>query len=89
LGCTVIFLAGILTLSAVTAVPRSEWVIARGMLLTALGSLYFMTIGLRTQVIVYQTSRNRPQTFDRPASEWITVSFLVFGIGTIFLPHSL
>ena len=77
----------LLIVSAITFVPSALWIGARASLLGAIVALYFFIIALRTHVIIYQLSRDRAQTFDRPAPEWITVSFLLAAVAVVLLPH--
>jgi uncharacterized membrane protein len=74
--------------SAITVLPQVEWIIAKVVFLSLLVALYFFIIGLRTHIIIYQLSRSREQTFDRPAPEWITVAFLLCGVVVALWPHS-
>jgi hypothetical protein len=78
-----------LTASAITVVPRAEGGMSKFLAVTLTIALYFCVIGLRTSVIVHQLSLDRPQTFDRPAPESITVAFLVLAAVAAFWPHSL
>jgi Flp pilus assembly protein TadB len=87
LFCLSVSLVMLLISSAITVVPRLEWVVAKVVFLSLLVSLYFFIIGLRTHVIIWQFSRDREQTFDRPVPEWITVSFLVCGVVVVFWPR--
>ena len=86
--CVIGLLAGLLILEVIDVVPRIEWLINKAVLLTAIATFYFLTIGLRTQVIIYQLSRSHRQIFDRPAPEWISVCFLLCGLVIVFWPHS-
>jgi len=76
-----------LTASAITVVPRLESRMSRFLGLTLVVALYFCVIGLRTSVIVHQLRHDRPQTFDRPAPEWIAISFLLFGAVVAIWPR--
>jgi hypothetical protein len=85
--CIGISLVVLLSVSAITFIPSSLWLGARASWLAAIVALYFSIIAFRTHVIIRQLSRNRPQTFDRPAPEWITVPFLLGAIAVVLWPH--
>ena len=70
-------LAVLLISNVITVVPRLEWLVIRVALVSLLFSFYFLLIGVRTQVIIYQAVRRRRQTFERPAPEWMTALFLL------------
>ena len=80
-------LLAFLTVSAITFVPRARWVMSRVLALSLTVALYFCVIGIRTHVILHQLSRDRRQTFDRPAPEWITIAFLLSAAVVTLWPH--
>jgi hypothetical protein len=58
------------------------------MLLSTIAGAYFLTVGLRTQVMIYQLRYDRQQTFARPAPEWITVGLLLGFLIAAFWRHT-
>lgn len=77
----------LLIAGTVTVVPRLEWIIMRAVFVASLLTLYFLSIGIRAQVIIYQIVHSRRQTVDRPAPEWITASFLVCAVVAALWPR--
>ena len=73
--------------NVITVVPRLEWVVIKVALGSLLLVLYFLVIGIRTQVIIHQAVHGRRQTFDRPAPEWITALFLLCAIVVAMWPR--
>ena len=87
LCCAGAAILAFLLVSAITFAPSALWLGARAALLTGIVAFYFLIIGGRTHVMIHQLSRNRPQTFDRPAPEWITVPFMLATIAIVLWPH--
>jgi len=85
--CIGISLVALLIISAITFIPSALWLGTRASWLAALVALYFSIIAVRTHVIIRQLTRTSPQTFDRPAPEWITVPFLLAAIAVVLWPH--
>jgi hypothetical protein len=79
---------GLLIVDAITFSPQIKWLMVKVHLLPAIVTLYFLIVGLRTQVIIYQLSRNQRQTFARPAPEWMTAFFLLSVVIVVVWPHS-
>jgi hypothetical protein len=73
--------------SAITFVPAALWIGERASWLAVVVALYFSIIALRTHVIIRQIISSRPQTFDRPAPEWITMPFLLAVVALVVWPH--
>lgn len=86
--CLAFALFVFLFFATITVVPRIRWTVPKGMLLSTIVGAYFLTVGLRTQVMIYQLRHDRPQTFARPAPEWITVGFLLGFLIAAFWPHA-
>src|SRR5438132_23045 len=62
------------------------WFPSRVAVLFAIVAAYFLTLALRTHVMCSQISSGRPLLFDRPAPEWITVSFALLFLVVAFWP---
>jgi hypothetical protein len=86
--CMGVSFIGLLIVDAITFSPQIKWLMVKAHLLPAIVTLYFLIIGLRTQVMISQLSRNHRQTFARPAPEWITVCFLLCAVIVVVWPHS-
>ena len=86
--CTGTAFVILVLISLITFASSILWVAGRVALLSALIGTYFLIIGVRTHVIIVQCSRGTPQTFDRPAPEWITAAFGLAIIGTILWPYA-
>ena len=85
--CFSVSLVFLLIAGTITVVPRAEWIVAKAIILSLIFSLYFIIIGLRTHVMIYRLARDRPQIFDRPAPEWITLPFLLCAVAATFWPR--
>ena len=85
--CVGVSLVALLIVSAITFVPSALWLGLRASWLATLVALYFSIIAFRTHVIIRQLTRTSPQTFDRPAPEWITIPFFLAAIAVVLWPH--
>lgn len=72
--------------STILTEPSLRWLAVYGSKIVGVAAGYFLLIALRTHVICSQLSRGRPQMFDRPAPEWITLLFIVGGLVIVFRP---
>ena len=69
--------------SAITYAPTAKSLAWKMELIPLVSILFLSVVVIRTQAIIWQTKRQRVQTFDRPCPEWMTVAYLLSLIGSV------
>jgi hypothetical protein len=69
--------------SAITYAPSARSLEWKMEIIPLISMVFLSIVVIRTQTIIWQTRRQREQTFDRPCPEWTTVAYLLSLIGAV------